>query len=366
MPENPLKGRIVFEQKGCINCHSISGEGGKIAQDLGEEKFYGSFLELASIMWNHAPEMLRQMRELDLSFPEFTRSEMIELAAYLYYLRYLGEPGDLYRGKILVKEKGCQACHSIRNIGGKSGPAFDSLAKFISPLYMAQALWNHGPEMENKMREKNLKLPKFEKGEIVDLSAYIRAASIGSDRDKIYMSPGNPKNGKIVYMEKECLKCHSVPGNNDDIGPDLSEFARGLSVSEIAAIMWNHSSVMRELMEEQHIKWPKFKAKQMADLIAYLYFLRFEDKEGDEKKGKIIFSQKRCSHCHGENAKGDNLAPDLSKTITLLSSIDMAQIMWNHAPAMEERISEIDLTWPEFSGTEMIDLYTFLRTIKKD
>ncbi len=44
----------------------------------------------------------------------------------------------------------------------------------------------------------------------------------------------------------------------------------------------------------------------------------------------------------------------------------MAQIMWNHAPEMEERISEIDLTWPDLSAAEMIDLYAFLRTLKKD
>lgn len=365
MPENPLKGRFVFEQKGCINCHSISGEGGEVAPDLGEKIFYGSFLELASIMWNHVPDMQRQMRELDLSFPEFIRSEMIELIAYLYYLRYLGEPGDLYRGKILVEEKGCLTCHSIGDKGGGSGPAFDKLARYISPLYMAQTLWNHGPQMEDKMREKGLSLPKFEKGEIVDLSTYIQAASIGINREEVYMSPGNPQKGKVVFLEKGCSKCHAVQGHGNDVGPDLNDIARGNSVAEIAAIMWNHSSAMRESMEEKNINWPKFSAKQMADLIAYMYFMGFEDEIGDPQNGKILFSEKMCGYCHGEDATGGEIAPDLSKTITLLSSIDLAQIMWNHAPDMEERISEIDLIWPEFKVNEMADLYAFLRTLKK-
>ncbi|MFQ5752862.1 MAG: c-type cytochrome, partial [bacterium] len=136
LPENPLKGRFVFEQKGCSSCHSIEGESGKIGPDLGQNKYYGSFLQLAGIMWNHAPDMLRRMRELELPYPEFSRTEMIELIAFLYYLRYLGEPGDLYRGKILVKEKKCLMCHSIGGKGGNSAPAFDKLGKYISPLYM--------------------------------------------------------------------------------------------------------------------------------------------------------------------------------------------------------------------------------------
>jgi hypothetical protein len=41
----------------------------------------------------------------------------------------------------------------------------------------------------------------------------------------------------------------------------------------------------------------------------------------------------------------------------------MAQIMWNHASVMEERIIEGDVDWPEFSEKEMQDLYAFLRTL---
>jgi cytochrome c551/c552 len=220
MPENPLKGRFVFEQKGCITCHSISGEGGNIGSDLGKEKFYGSFLQLASVMWNHLPEMLRQMRELNLSFPEFSRTEISELIAYLYYLRYLGEPGNLYRGKILVKEKGCLTCHSVGGMGGDHAPAFDKLSKYISPLFLAQALWNHGPEMENELLKMGLKRPKFQKREIVDLSAYIRAASKGTVREKVYMAPGNPQNGQKVFKDKGCVDCHAMKGKGVHIAPD--------------------------------------------------------------------------------------------------------------------------------------------------
>jgi cytochrome c551/c552 len=363
IPENPLKGRFVFEQKGCITCHSIKGEGGDIGPDLGKKKFYGSYLQFTSIMWNHLPEMLKQMRELDLPFPEFSRTEMVELAAYLYYLRYLGEPGNLYRGKILVENKGCLNCHAIGGKGGKSGPAFDKLAKYISPLYLAQSLWNHGPEMEEEVKKMGLERPKFEKGEIVDLSAYIRAASKGTDREQVYMSPGNPQKGKEVFKEKGCFECHALNDEVDKIGPDLNEMVAGYSVTEIAGLMWNHGSTMRELMEEQKIHWPKFNGKEMADVIAYLYFIGFVDKPGNPKLGKEIYSEKGCANCHGKEGKASEIAPNLSKSRALTSTVDMAQIMWNHAPVMEERITEKVLNWPEFSGKELADLFAYIHAL---
>ncbi len=360
IPDNPLKGRFVFEQKGCITCHSDNIESNTVGPDLSKKKFYGSFLQLSSIMWNHLPEMLRQMRELGLPFPEFSSTEMVDLAAYLYFLRYLGEPGNLYRGKILVDEKGCLTCHSVGERGEDLAPAFDGLSKYISPLYLAQSLWNHGPEMDASLQNMGLERPIFAKGEIVDLSAYIRAASRGTERDKVYMSPGNPQKGKIVFKEKGCLACHLVNKEGKDIGPDLGELELGYSITEIAGLMWNHGTIMGDVMKKQNLKWPRFDGKEMADLIAYLYFLKFEDKPGDSKEGKDIFYEKGCVTCHGDLGRGGELAPDLSKSTALSSSINMAKIMWNHAPVMEEKILEKVMTWPKFTGKEMRHLYAYL------
>ena len=51
LPAEPLKGRIVFEQKHCNACHSIGGAGGDIGPDLAEQSFAGTFLDLASSLW---------------------------------------------------------------------------------------------------------------------------------------------------------------------------------------------------------------------------------------------------------------------------------------------------------------------------
>ena len=365
IPENPLQGRFVFDQKGCIICHSVGGEGGEIGPDLGKEKYYGTFLEFASVMWNHVPEMLRQMRELNLPFPKFSKNEIVEMTAYLYYLRYLGEPGNLYRGKILINEKGCLSCHSIGGKGKHDAPAFDELSKFISPLYLAQSLWNHGPEMGSKLEKMGQRYPKFEKGEIGDLSAYIRAASTGSESEQVYLSPGNPQRGRKIYDQKNCSSCHSSKANGKIIAADLATLDWGYSVTEIAGVMWNHGADMREFMIDYNIEWPKFEGQEMADLIAYLYFIKFTDPPGDSEIGKRLFAEKGCATCHEKIGKDAMGIPDLTKSTSLSSSSKMIQIMLNHAPVMEEKILEKNLTWPEFTPVEMTHLYAFLSSIIK-
>ena len=44
LPSEPLKGRIVFEEKNCIKCHSINGAGGEIGPDLARVYFRGQLL----------------------------------------------------------------------------------------------------------------------------------------------------------------------------------------------------------------------------------------------------------------------------------------------------------------------------------
>lgn len=362
LPENPLRGRLVFEQKACITCHSIQGEGGKVGPDLGRRRFFGSSLDLAAIMWTHAPEMFRRMRELDLSFPRFTATEMSELVSYLYYLRYLGEPGDLYRGRQLVESKGCLVCHSVGGKGGQSAPAFDKLAKYVSPIYLAQAMWNHGPDMEKRLREVRIERPKFARGEIVDLAAYIREASREAPRGRVYMSPGNPQRGATLFKTKGCATCHGPDQPAEIRAADLRGLDLDLSVTEIAGLMWNHGSEMYELMKEKKIAWPRFDAREMADLIAYIYFLKFAGEPGDAASGVRVLEERGCINCHAIKRGESSVGPNLAEVAAITSPIELAQVMWNHAPLMEELTVERGLPWPKLSGRDMANIYAFLRS----
>ena len=57
-------------------------------------------------------------------------------------------------GRRLFTEKKCVVCHTYQGAGGVVGPNLDHLTQFRSPIYVAAAMWNHGPQMAEKMKEK--------------------------------------------------------------------------------------------------------------------------------------------------------------------------------------------------------------------
>ena len=360
LPTNPLDGRIAFEEKGCIVCHSLSGYGGTLGPDLTRQKYYGSFLELASIIWNHIPEMDRKFRELKFERPYFNEKEMLDLMYFIYYLKYLGEPGSVSNGKKLLNSKGCMNCHQVT--GGSVAPDFAELQQFSSPLYMAQAMWNHGPSMQEKMNDLNMSYPEMTGENIADLTAYIKNSAL--EVTQIRMSPGNPSKGKLVFKSKGCISCHQIESSNGNSGPDLTELKLNKSVTEIAAQMWNHSPTMIDYMKEGDIDYPQFDGNEMADLIAYLYFLGFEDQPGNVDEGELVFADKGCANCHEVGA--ESVGHDLSKLKYFNSRIKILQKMWNHASRMEDLLLIQNNKWPELTTKEMQDLYAYLRSISKN
>ena len=365
-PENPLEGSKNFVIKGCVKCHAIRGEGGNIGPDLGKITYTNTLLDMAGVMWNHFPFMGEKMAEEKIDFPKFSSGEMSSLIAYLYYINYFDEPGNAEKGEELFSEKECVKCHAVEGKGGKIGPSLSKFKRDYSPIFMAQAMWNHGSGMEAIMKRLGIKRPQFKEREMIDLSAYVRREARGEKRAYGFMLPGNPKQGKELFNKKGCIRCHLVSGIGGEIGPDLGKKARELqrSLNEVAGLMWNHWPNMYKKMIEMRIVVPSFSGKEMADIIAYLYFLGYFDEKGDIKKGAITFKEKGCIKCH--NFKGKEMVgPDLRKLTNITSSIEVAADMWNHAPMMREKMAKLKVQWPKFKKGEVADLIEYLRSLKK-
>src|SRR3972149_6341156 len=94
-----IQGRKVFEQKHCSQCHSIFERERKIGPKLQSSRFYGSFLDVFSTLWNHAPAMAVYMRKEVLDRPQFSTAELNQLVSFLYMLPYLGESGNPRKGE---------------------------------------------------------------------------------------------------------------------------------------------------------------------------------------------------------------------------------------------------------------------------
>jgi mono/diheme cytochrome c family protein len=77
---NPEKGRQVFEAQKCAVCHENPSTG---APRLEGRKLDFNSLSMISVLWDHGPAMLQQMKKRDIAWPRFTGSEMSDLIAYL-------------------------------------------------------------------------------------------------------------------------------------------------------------------------------------------------------------------------------------------------------------------------------------------
>lgn len=361
LPGNPLQGRLLFESKRCYQCHGIAGSGSGVAPSLGEGRFRGSFLDLGAALWNHVPGMSVRFEGTEIAWPQLSPNEVVEITSFLYYLDYLGRPGDPREGSTVFKSKGCAGCHRIGGKGGpRAGPDLAELKRFASPLFVAEAIWDHGPRMLDEMQSSKIPPPTFKEGDLADLSAFIRQAAQAGPQERILIEPGDPNEGRAVFETRGCITCHSVRGTGGTGGPDLSLTDLHRPAEAIAGTMWNHAFAMYASIRQRGVGWPRLTTPELADLIAFLYFLPFSDPPGDAKRGAQVFADRSCAECHAPSDRTAKGAPGLAGSPATASPEALVAAMWNHAPVMQETILAAGRPWPELTGSELRDLLAFL------
>ncbi len=172
---------------------------------------------------------------------------------------------------------------------------------------------------------------------------------------------GDPARGQALFVARGCVQCHAVRGAGGRVGPDLGRTAVKGSFFEIAAAMWNHSSAMDEKMREFRVARPTFEGQELSDLLAFLYFLNYFDEPGDPRVGKVLFAQKHCIQCHRLGREGGTTGPRLDALPRGIPPLTIAQDLWNHGPVMVPAIRRMGLDVPRFEGSEIIDLFAYLR-----
>jgi cytochrome c2 len=364
LPDNPTAGARLFVQKACVRCHSLGGEEARVGPDLGRIHLTGTVLDIAGAFWNHSPVMREKMQDLKIPAPTMTSREMADLVAFLtayrYYLTEVGEPASPAAGHAVFVSKGCVRCHGGGDSWDKPGPSLDRYRGRYSPIFLAQAMWNHGPEMAKLMQGRSIPWPRFAGREMGDLLGYLQAGNAGSRSEPVYFEPGNPRRGRDLFAAKRCDACHSVGGIGGRGGPDLGTRRRELigSVSAIAGVMWNHGKGMVAEFARRGISHTKFSGEEMADIIAYLYFVNYADVRGTPARGARLFDE-RCSMCHTVSG-GRRVGPDLAGVPQLDDPIAIIAAMWNHAPRMEEESRKLGVLWPRFRPGDTADLAAFL------
>jgi mono/diheme cytochrome c family protein len=364
IPDNPLDGLRLFDGKGCVQCHSIGTGTSHVGPDLADNLFDGSFLDLGAALWNHVPGMSVSFEITGREWPILSEDETTGLLSFLYFIDYLGEPGDPQEGERVFREDaGCASCHVVGGGDRRSGPDLAGVSVFASPLYVAQETWNHGPVMLETMRQVGLEPPTFEERDLANLSAFIRQQSGRGLQDRLLLTPGNPNAGNRVFSSKGCIICHGADGRGGGGGPDLSQYPLRRSAEAIAGLMWNHSFAMRDAMTARGLDWPEFRNTELADLVAYLYFIPFFDQAGDPTRGETVYSEGPCDDCHSAGGVREGLstasAPDLMSSSAAASPASLVTAMWNHAPVMRSAILQQGRPWPELTGEDLRDLRAY-------
>jgi mono/diheme cytochrome c family protein len=360
--QDPLAGSRVFGDKGCVKCHAVNGFGGKVGPDLGRVARPRSIYDLSAAMWNHLPRMADRMRQLGIPRPRLEPQEAADLLAFLYTLDYFDPPGNVQLGRQMFVAKKCVVCHQVGGVGGVVGPNLDFLKQFGSPILIAAEMWNHGPAMAAAMRERKIERPTFAGSELRDLIAYLKAASPEQTGEPLYVLPGRAQEGQRLFVEKRCAQCHSAGGQSGRLAPDLAERGGHSSLTEFAAAMWNKAPAMMEVMAAQHIEPPHLQASEMADLVAYLYSVRYFAEPGNLRNGRAVATAKGCLGCHSVRGQGGKRAGDLARMKGLDSAATVIAGLWNHtfdaaAPAAGKG------AWSELTPGEMADVVAYLRSL---
>lgn len=177
---DPVAGARLFEVKGCVACHAVNGVGGTSGPDIGRLERSRSAYEVVAAMWNHLPQMSGRIWATGADRPYLTPSEMSDLIAFLSVTDggggFDGTPGDAQRGRRLVTERGCLACHSLSGTGGAGAGSLDRLQRLVdSPWITMATMWNHAFLMEIKTETQNRSWPRLSAAEMTDLVAFLRA-----------------------------------------------------------------------------------------------------------------------------------------------------------------------------------------------
>jgi mono/diheme cytochrome c family protein len=143
------------------------------------------------------------------------------------------------------------------------------------------------------------------------------------------------------------------------VGPDLVERGLRQSPIEFAATIWNKAPAMAAAMKPRGISVPQLMPEQMADIVAYLYSVRYFG-GGSVQQGYAVASQKGCLNCHVIRGERGKPASDLMKVKGLDSPAAVLAALWNHA-LVTPTVAGKKMDWPFFASQEMADLVAMLQ-----
>lgn len=347
IPGDASRGAQIFKDYKCVACHSVDGEGGKSAPDLGKRtgRAYTP-TSMASAMWNHVSAMWPAMEKAGISRPQLSPEQVADLFAFFAAGRYFDPPGDAGRGKTLWKQKGCAACHGLASGAASGVKAVKDWGVVLDPIALAQSMWNHSSEMTASMAQKKTVRPVLTSQDLADILVFLQNQPEARNL-KGRFSPASAETGQTLFALKGCQKCHT--GKNS-----LVDKVSGRSMTDFAAAMWNHGPKMGASL-------PELRSEEMRRLVGYLWSIQYFEPRGDAGRGKLVYERKLCASCHDSPQSG---APNLKAAAGSVSSFSIMAGLWQHGAGMLSRMAAKKQDWQRLTPSEVSDLIAFLNAAR--
>jgi len=338
IPMDSDRGDKLFVSQGCVQCHRLKGMGGTTAPDLGRvlDRGYAP-ADLVSTMWNHAPTMWAAIKEKGVVTGDINDAAAADLFAAFLSARFFEMRGDAGRGKRLFETRSCASCHGIKESPNPKASAVTQWQTLSDPAGLVGAMWNHSPEMWTELSKRKMPWPTLAPQDLSDLLVYLRNAATPAHAEPGFQI-AETANAAKLFETKGCAACHHA-----------SEPPARLTLTGVAAEMWNHASLLRA-------EPPRIDSGEMRELLSYYWARRFFDVPGDAAHGKRVYAAKHCASCHSGAGPGPSLAAKAGS----FTAINMLSALWRHGPAMLSDMKLRNISWPVFKTGEMEDLIAAL------
>jgi mono/diheme cytochrome c family protein len=265
------------------------------------------------------------------------------------------------QGSAIFREKGCLRCHSVNGVGGKVGPDLAGAGGHPSDLaFLVTAMWNHAPNMWERMRVDHVSYPTLTYEETAQLMAYLYTAS--------HMDgPGNSQNGKRLFTSKGCILCHAVTNRNGEQRSLWTALGAADTPMAWTEAMWKGAPTMDDAMRKAGLTWPMLDGSDLNDLLAFVqqssghHATGAQYIPGDPDRGWKVFQDKSCITCHELKQDGSSLQPAkwLARTFS-----QVGELMWNRVPEMRRAMQSQDIANPTLTNEEMTDLIAFIYSLR--
>ena len=196
---------------------------------------------------------------------------------------------------------------------------------------------------------------------MVRFLAVFSLAVAGSSGLQAQITTGDAARGEQLVRDRGCTNCHKLNGAGGNKASDLAtRRSRDFTPAGLAGVLWSHPPAAWTPAAAQSQGTPAISPSEGADLFAFFASRRYFDPLGDAKRGKKVFTGRRCASCHGITDRINKDAPAVVAWRSLRDPIGLARDLWNCKAAMDPAYEKKGLHYPRLTAGEMNDLLIYL------